>query len=490
MGTPMTSRAGERATPEAVLPGRAPSNLRLSWGLLCVFWVAPAACSNGGGDAEDGGGREPTETAFPQCVDSTEGLSRAALFQATLRPLTEDGVFEIPLSATGRVRLVQTVEGGKLTRLSVRKAWGFLISDGSRSVEAESEFSDERFTDTSMRGEYFRDLGFYFPEVVAPRSQRLLETLEVELDGSGRMLRQVVREFSEGRLSLEVEQTAVGTDQIRSVARAGRNGATELIWDTTGSAKMFSPVCGPLRSGTPDSQVRDCTATELAQIQEELLGGLEQGKACIERVEEGSTPDLGAIDGLVERVKKKEGAIKCYTGGESAGYISRNSSGPGSALGATLNVNVGMLSLCDSSFRRSTLFHEMLHLVRGPHDEADEQVFELPAGAIGPLTAALTDPIRACEELCFGDPARVTRCMCAKCLGTKACDDRCRGLPSCVVRNAAGVAVSSEAVGSMCYDPSGVNSPSWHGTHMACTSVCSGGRTCKSYSVSCDDNCK
>ena len=132
----------------------------------------------------------------------------------------------------------------------------------------------------------------------------------------------------------------------------------------------------------------------------------------------------------------------------------------------------------------STLFHELLHVTRGPHFDDEVYFNDLPQGSIGKLGYTYSDSLRSCEELCFGTIK--TRCSCASCLQTKACDSRCSGYASCTVPKPDGGYSMSEAVGALCK----TNPPSWHATLAACQGSCSSPSSCKSMSVSCDPNCK
>jgi hypothetical protein len=146
----------------------------------------------------------------------------------------------------------------------------------------------------------------------------------------------------------------------------------------------------------------------------------------------------------------------------------------------------------NQNFIDSTLFHEVLHQIRGPHDEHDDELGS-ERGLFGPRANAYTDSIRGCEELCFGTIKNV--CSCAACFRTLACDSRCSSTGSCVAHDPMGTATMSEAVGALCQDPAAVpakqKKSTWHTTMMDCESHCGfGAAQCKSYSLSCDDSCQ
>jgi hypothetical protein len=181
---------------------------------------------------------------------------------------------------------------------------------------------------------------------------------------------------------------------------------------------------------------------------------------------------------LLDDIKANEMNLSCF---RDPTYF-----GEAQSATDTLRLNVDMLGGCENAgFVNSTIVHEMLHFTRGPHE------FDLDGvqGPFGPRAAAYSDPMRACEALCYGDSAVKTKCSCARCLGVKACDNRCAGLPSCRVGSPDGGAPTmSEAVGSHC-----AATNTWYSTMASCSgaSGCPGGKSgCKSYSVSCDPGCQ
>lgn len=105
---------------------------------------------------------------------------------------------------------------------------------------------------------------------------------------------------------------------------------------------------------------------------------------------------------LLDDIKTDEMFIECFR--------DKNYFGEAQSATDTLRLNVDMISGCEtsSSFINSTIVHEMLHFTRGPHE------FDNPAGH-GPRAAAYSDPMRACEALCYG--TLKTKCSCARCLG-------------------------------------------------------------------------
>jgi hypothetical protein len=109
----------------------------------------------------------------------------------------------------------------------------------------------------------------------------------------------------------------------------------------------------------------------------------------------------------------------------------------------------------------SVLWHEMLHNHFGyhkPSHKADPNFDEL-------------DPTEACQNLCFG-PKPVTKCSCARCLGTSDCDERCKLYRDC----------ESPKRGFVCPCEKGPNAFKVFPTCSKCLQTCPQGLSCFGYS--------
>lgn len=158
----------------------------------------------------------------------------------------------------------------------------------------------------------------------------------------------------------------------------------------------------------------------------------------------------------------------------------------------------------------ATLFHEIMHAVQGSHSRSARRLEENVNDAVsrGDRAAyerwrtmlSYSDPVYACEDLCFGGANDRNRCTCAACYGVRPCDEPCSGLSSCVRDTVDGMSVppyASEAVGTSC-QPAGISPStsqiSWYSTLAECQSSCPGASTgaseCTSRSRSCKPNCK
>jgi hypothetical protein len=118
--------------------------------------------------------------------------------------------------------------------------------------------------------------------------------------------------------------------------------------------------------------------------------------------------------------------------------------------------------------RQSTMWHEMLHLALGPHDEQAES-----SGRRREI-----DRVYACQGLCFNIALSVpqTKCSCARCLETNKCDARCRAFADC-----------NADLGGWCPCPCRAQ---WYNSQADCAANCPSGLccfafSCRSYDVFC-----
>lgn len=114
--------------------------------------------------------------------------------------------------------------------------------------------------------------------------------------------------------------------------------------------------------------------------------------------------------------------------------------------------------------QRQVMFHELLHLHFGMHDESVE--LESPR-------RDETDRIYACAAMCFDPDAN--RCSCASCLKTDVCDLKCQKYKEC----------SDTNLGAKCPCDKGKNAHRWFATCTECLETCPSGLGCSGYST-CD----
>jgi hypothetical protein len=454
-----------------------------AWGVLAlVLSTGACTCSTDGtgtgGGAGGGSGGGGGAAAHEECVGDAE-LPTAALIEAAYRDLVvkaREGVSEAPLTPKGCMFARRTVTGGKVTAFALMRYLGFdgalLPLDGG--FETVSAVPIGRWT-IDVAGTTFGELD--------DDENHVIDTETKEVVDSAGVLQSYVRTswdaqpFATPVLKDRLTITRVGADRLSLREERAITGGTEVVRAFEYPQKQHACLDGT----GPDTDVM-CGPADKDIVMTITMLAMEKGMGCMASQSQPMGAKLAEAFG---KLMSRGFNLDCYTGGESEASVDTGAYNADGTI--QLNVNRGLLE-CDGNRQMRTIFHEFMHLVQGGHDVYDD----IPKP--GPLSNTYSDPVRACEGLCFD--AAPTKCTCAACLGTKACDPRCTNMNSCVVRpNDGGVATMSEAVGAECRNPAytgvaGSTAGSWHLTMMECNSMCSyGAVNCKSKSVSCDPSC-
>jgi hypothetical protein len=448
-----------------------------------VLSTAACTCSSdgtgtgggaGGGSGGGGGGATLREDCLLDSEQPTAALIEAAYTDLVVN--AREGTSEAPLTPKGCMFARRTVTGGKVTAFALMRYLGYegalLPLDGG--FENVTEAPIARWT-IDLNGTTLGELD--------DDENQVIDTQTTEVVDSAGVLQSYVRTswdaqaFSTPVLKDRFTLTRVGADRLSLRQERAATGGTEVV-----RAFEFPQKQHACLDGTgPDTDVM-CGPADKEIVTTLTMLAMEKGMTCMAKQSQPMGAQLAEAFG---KLMSRGFNLGCYTGGESEASVD---TGVYNANGTIqLYVNRGLLE-CDGSRQMRTIFHEFMHLVQGGHDPYDD--IEKP----GPKAYTYSDPVRACESLCFDDLP--TKCTCAACLGVKTCDPRCTNMDSCVVRpNDGGVATMSEAVGAECRNPAytgatGSSAGTWHLTMMECNSMCSyGAFNCKSKSVSCDPTC-
>lgn len=403
--------------------------------------------------------------AHQQCSITPEQLSPDALLATPRGPAVNDGFVETPLSPGGCFVRLDEYRAGRRVGVSIRQYFGFLVP-----VDATQQTYTDKvavYLDVSLAADgsvhALMDLdgdGTRDADITEIRSNGVLHSRTATRydSGNGNVIHRETMAISDlDHQHFKVEDLVAGALTV----------VTEF--DAPTRQRQTLSCYQPRPAGTSDTVPCGKSDAALRQL---VHAALTSYASCLSGYGTFTFARFEAF--MLDDVKANEMNIECF---RDSNYF-----GEAQSANDTLRLNVDMVSGCENStFSTSTIVHEMLHFTRGPHE------VEKPAGPYGPRAAAYSDPMRACEELCYGTIK--DRCTCARCLGTKACDSRCSSLPSCVFRPDGGAATMSEAVGAHC---PGTNT--WYSTMAACNSAsctnAAGESTCKSYSVSCNKNCQ
>lgn len=401
----------------------------------------------------------------PDCVPLREDVSAAQLLDVTHGAPVTDGVVESPVTSTGCVVVRDEYRGGRRVSVSLLQYVGLVVLDEDTQLYGEGEWT---YLSVTLDGAGSLHATFDLD------GNGKRDALVDEVRAGGLLQSRTATQFDDANDGVTRRETMTVLDVDHMTFKVEQLVAGELVVvsDFTASTtqNQVSGCYQPRPPGQTDTVGCGKTDAELRTLVHDALASY---VSCLSSYGSWSFAQLEAF--VLDDIKTPEMNIECF----------RDPTYFGQALSArdTLRLNVDMISCANENptFVNSTIVHEMLHFTRGPHE------FDSPSGPYGPRAAAYSDPMRACEELCYG--TLKTKCSCARCLGVKACDSRCSGLPSCRVDPADGGAPTmSEAVGAHC--PS---TNTWFSTMASCGAAtgCPGGKSnCKSYSVSCDSSCQ
>jgi hypothetical protein len=426
---------------------------------------------------------------FAQCAAAEyEHIDPALYVAATFQHAPEPGLTvheEVPVSPKGCVRYYQDIKDGKLVSIGVVRAEGVVevynAPDGTVAFrEHEMFLHRETFTETTNT-----------IEIDAEGDGRVESMMTASYDQEG-LKEQVITFFaasngqiSERRVLQRIDANTIRWTEENRVAgelvkTRDQQAPAEMNWNQ--EQEMGCYVSGDKRSSR-------CSSEELQKINRLLAEMLKKASECLSRRQERPTNSSAPNDSEMLQHIVKTRASKlvriCFTGGGAHGSMHPlRSEGPFGYQ--VLSMNVGTLECQSENFVQATLFHEVLHITRGPH-EYDRDLRDLADDKkLSEEAYRYTDSIRACASFCFEELKN--KCSCAACFGVKTCNDLCRDEPSCTQRDLSGQGVMSQAVGALCIPKNPWGQKSWHSTMESCRQSCGDGQ-CKSYSLSCDTNC-
>lgn len=466
-------------------------------GCSCLFGGGPRDDTGVGGGAGGGGGAgalDPTEIERLEDCSVMTGPVDPALVRDAARTLQQatDGTVDLPLRKDGCWRVKRTMRAG------VASSFDIFLDVGLQY----DPVTYQPIAPVRRRYLHFeRDAQGVLTGAVdlQPDLNDSFADIQVRADPAAARFERTVydptsREVAERRV---LERTAAGRHRERVERRV--NGALVVVRDEELEPRAYRQGGGK----TPAS----CSPAESAALNEALAGMVAQAMGCL-----GQAPPPGASAASRETVQAFEAWAHasmarvewfCFpAGAPEKGEWTMNNQLDTGPIQIAAQPGVSDLG--------ATLFHELMHAVQGGHarevarleENANDAVARNDRAAYERWLAMLnsTDPVYACESLCFGSPALRNRCTCAACYGVRPCDEPCRSLPSCVRDTVDGMTVApfaSEAVGAFC-QPVGISPStsqiSWYSTLAECESTCpgvsSGASSCTSRSRSCKRSCK
>ncbi len=426
---------------------------------------------------------------FAHCATAEQERMDPALYTAAKfehEPAPGLDVYEeVPVSAQGCVRYFQHIQNGRVVSLGVVRYLGFF------------EVYNEPNGDVA-----FREAAMFLTRETRTDTTN---TIEIDSDGNGHiavvmranydevgLVEQVITFFaaSNGQISERRVLRRVDSSTVRWTEETLVAGELVLSRDDLAPARMEATFEGPgacYIKGTQDNV--GCDKDDKKLMEEQLQEALKQGSECLARQKSGEATNSDRE--LLQHIIKSRGpkiVMGCYEGGTGHAYL--DPVNRGNPTGERLvMVNIGTLRCQSPRFVASTLFHEVLHITRGPH-QYDTELNDLTnQGKMSQEAYRYTDSIRACEAFCF--EGLKNRCSCAACFQVKTCNEPCAKEADCRVQDQSGKYLMSEAVGALCVPQKylTIGKREWFATMEACRQNCGGPSYCKSYSLSCRTNC-
>jgi hypothetical protein len=225
---------------------------------------------------------------------------------------------------------------------------------------------------------------------------------------SGRLLREQRSRPAPGGNAIETKVRRFGSD--------GR--AAEEAWE---APTPRSAGTDGARATRPLLQSQDCTPYELDVVRADLQRGFRDGVACLRR---NGRSDIAAM--MLSRYQRGPLVLACVQSRHSPGGDFLAASDGDSYLGVAgatrrLSFDKEAYFRWPQGGRIKTTWHELLHLVTGPH------TLSFLRGA----QSAEQDRTNACVSICFDYKPGVSRCACELCLGVPPGDARCAGFGAC-----------------------------------------------------------
>ena len=198
-----------------------------------------------------------------------------------------------------------------------------------------------------------------------------------------------------------------------------------------------------------------CDQAVAQRLEDALHDGIATGLECMAHFKKGDIATTMQWNYLFRPV-----VFRCQSLPDDfiAGVTRRSYMDPSSDI--TIFVDPGRFSDLSDYEQGKILWHEMLHLHFGPHNEKAKTLSRYDE----------YDEVTACEDLCFG-PADVTKCKCARCLKTDKCDPRCQIYQEC-----------DSSIGYICPCPAGPNAYRYFDTCTECLVTCPSGLACFGFS--------
>ncbi len=475
--------------------------LGLTLGSLALVGAAllQGACSDGAGEASPSGdGQPPSSSSSGATAAQVQALGKwcmddpqrqigdhaigGAEIEAA-RAAYAAGATDIPLSPSKCTRLFVTREGDRIASETLVRA-PFEVSVDPKTYElVYTPAAITRWT--------------YVPDG---------ETFAADYDGDG---------FDEARMRVTYEKEAVreerapGSDAIlaRTTATIAPGGgvvdvvAEELVDGALAvtrrvRAPLLQKACNPVQKKPPpptppkgvfEGPTRACTDAERDAISKLISTALQKGSGCLY-----AAGMRAQSDQLLRTYIRNEARFDCTDDAKLELWAANETGYMNFFPGKIRLIFFSQLFSQPQSFQEGTVGHELFHFfdVHDPDLEAAASTEQLE----------MSDPVYACEALCFGD--KPNTCHLAACQQRKLSSSwkgkRCDGTvdrdDAYEIEKARGDGVSiasctsGQQVGALCRSKTNGTEVQFCTTEAECAAACGG--SCESKSLSCLPDCR
>jgi hypothetical protein len=372
------------------------------------------------------------------CGNDTPSTDSLAAARAALT----SGADEVALSPGGCVRYRRTRAGGQTTYEEIT-AGGRVGLTWNHSGQ---ESTGQRDADAD---------GFFEWRATVRRGPALSD------------VRTEITRYSPGSKALTNRETCTRpSDATLQVQReeADPSGALRIVEQFVSDDEGFEHAAGAPAGMPGPNPPAGCTPQQLQMLQERLEHGVGHGLTCLHELKQD---DLW-LD-LLFHYAARDIRLVCAPIPGPGGMKVNGEAYYDPSVPVVITVDMAKLP-SDLEEVAAGLLHEMFHLHFGPHKRGSKS---------WPRFREI-DPTQACEDLCFVKEG-VTKCACARCLGTNICDPRCAIFEDC-----------DPALGATCPCPRGANAYKFFPTCRECLVKCPSGLACFGFSscIPLDVGCK
>jgi hypothetical protein len=342
----------------------------------------------------------------------------------------------VPLSPKGCVELQRTLDGGTPTsqKLLVKGKQVMVLQSGGSVVTLDRDANADGFAESVTQFTPSTGVRQDIRSDAATRQATRRTTLTPQADAD----------------TIQVESR---DDTGAWVVEGGFTAGHDAAYESPGITTLQPATAGPSLIAAAT-----CTAAQNDYLRARLEHGYQTGMNCLDH---NKATELGFELAFQLIVRDIEFTCAYKGAGSCRGHLDPQSyRDPSAPIRISVDWDCYTTTLSEYE-QASVMFHELLHLILGPHDIGNKDY---------PRYSEM-DRVTACERLCFG-PGDLTACTCATCLQTTSCDDRCRILPQC-----------EERLGYRCPCKAGKNANKVFSTCSQCLSTCPSGLGCFGYST-------